>query len=448
MKKIFIFSFILPTLTFSQISNINLLDNWRNDTIMTSYDGESIFNEIWGLEINNRKYAVLGSTIGTHFFKIQNNKLEEIAFVNGKYAGPQAIHRDYHDFNGYLYAVCDENLSSLQIFDLRFLPDSVPLVYDSDSLIIRAHNIFIDTAKSKMYACAVSTPMGFHAMNVYDLDNPTNPQLIYSYDQVGHVHDAYVYNDTAFLNCAAEGLKVIKSTDDASYIQIGELNIYPDKDYNHSGWINESKNTYLMCDEALGKDVKVLDVSDLNDIQVNALLNSEMGDDESSVPHNVIIRKNIAYISYYHDGLQIFDISSSTNPRKLAYYDTYLPNPSVSWAGAWGVYPFQNSDLILVSDRTYGLFLLNFEKPPNVSEEPFFLFPNPAQNYIYFYKEHMGLANYTLNIFSNLGALVDQFYVNKEYQRIDLSKYSTGLYLIEYRSNFDSNTFNIKFFVE
>ena len=60
----------------------------------------------------------------------------------------------------------------------------------------------------------------------------------------------------------------------------------------------------------------------------------------------------------------------------------------------------------------------------------------------------MGLANYTLNIFSSLGALVDQFYVNKEYQRIDLSKYSTGLYLIEYRSNFDSNTFNIKFFVE
>ena len=45
----------------------------------------------------------------------------------------------------------------------------------------------------------VSTPMGFHAMNVYDLDNPTNLQLIYSYDEVSHVHDAYVYNDTAFL---------------------------------------------------------------------------------------------------------------------------------------------------------------------------------------------------------------------------------------------------------
>ena len=40
-----------------------------------------------------------------------------------------------------------------------------------------------------------------------------------------------------------------------------------------------------------------------------------MGDDESSIPHNVVIRNNIAYLSYYHDGLQIFDISNSSNPK-------------------------------------------------------------------------------------------------------------------------------------
>ena len=56
--------------------------------------------------------------MGTHIFKIENKQLSEIDFVEGKYAGYQAIHRDYHDFNGYLYAVCDENLSSLQIMDL------------------------------------------------------------------------------------------------------------------------------------------------------------------------------------------------------------------------------------------------------------------------------------------------------------------------------------------
>ena len=83
---------------------------------------------------------------GSHFFKIDNDQLVEVAFVEGKYVGREAVHRDYHDYNGYLYAVCDENYSSLQIMDLHYLPDSVPVLYDSDSLIIRAHNLFIDTS--------------------------------------------------------------------------------------------------------------------------------------------------------------------------------------------------------------------------------------------------------------------------------------------------------------
>ena len=443
-----LFLFLLYPLVFiSQTSNLVLHDHWYKDSLITTADGESIFNEVWGLEYNYENYAVIGSTMGTHIFKIENKQLLEIDFIEGKYAGYQAIHRDYHDFDGYLYAVCDENLSSLQIMDLSYLPDSVHLVYDSDSLITRAHNIFIDTAKAKMYACAVATQSGFHALNVYDLMNPLNPQLLYSYDEVGHVHDAYVFNDTAFLNCGSQGLKVIKSLNN-TYIQLGELNIYPDKDYNHSGWINESKSTYLMCDEAPGKDVKVLDVTDLNDIQVNSLFNSDMGDDESSIPHNVIIRNNFAYISYYHDGLQIFDISNSHQPQKLAFYDTYLPNPNVAWAGCWGVYPFENNDLILVSDRTYGLFLLSFETPPEILDNPFFIFPNPAANYIYFYKEHDGSADYQLNIYNSLGGLVDQLRGDSDYYKINLSKYRTGIYILEYISNFDLAPIRTKFFVK
>ena len=41
-------------------------------------------------------------------------------------------------------------------------------------------------------------------------------------------------------------------------------------------WLNGDKNIYAMCDENHGLDVKVLDVSDLNDIQVKSLFNSQM----------------------------------------------------------------------------------------------------------------------------------------------------------------------------
>ena len=81
------------------------------------------------------------------------------------------------------------------------------------------------------------------------------------------------------------------------------------------------------------------------------------------IAHNVIIRNNIAFVSYYHDGLQIFDLSDPSSPQKIGHYDTYIGNPAVSYAGVGESTP-RNGDKILVSDRAYGLFLLGFQPPP------------------------------------------------------------------------------------
>ena len=93
----------------------------------------------------------------------------------GRYTGSDAIHRDYHDYQNYLYAVCDEGPSSLQIMDLSFLPDSVSVIYDDDSLITRSHNIFIDTAYAKLYSCSNKNSGGSNALKVLDISTPTNP---------------------------------------------------------------------------------------------------------------------------------------------------------------------------------------------------------------------------------------------------------------------------------
>ena len=80
----------------------------------------------------------------------------------------------------------------------------------------------------------------------------------------------------------------------------------------------------------------------------------------TSIPHNLIIKDNFVYLSYYHDGLQIFDVSSPSNPKKVGYYDTYLGNNGSFFSGAWGVYPLLPSGNILVSDMQSGLFILEF----------------------------------------------------------------------------------------
>jgi len=443
--RFFLLLFI-PILNYTQNSNLSLLDHWTTDALPVCYDNQSIFNEVWGFTFNQHNYAVIGSTYGTHFFQIVDNNLLPVDFVKGKHFGRDVVHRDYHDCNGYLYMVCDEGPSSLQIVDLKYLPDSISLVYDSDSLFVKSHNIFIDTLNKKLYACAVTTKSNFNAMSVYDVSNPIKPSLIYNYNSVGHVHDAYVWNDTAYLNCGNDGLKIIKSSSNFP-IQIGQLNNYIQKGYNHSGWLNKGKTSYVMCDENYGLDVKIVDVSSVGEPEIASFLNSSMGNDENSVAHNVIVRNNIAFISYYHDGLQIFDISKPSNPKKIAYYDTYLQEQNTPWAGAWGVYPFTVSNLVLVSDRANGLFLFNFIPPPLATNLSVNIFPNPVNDFFYFHKNHYGISDYYLKLYDLSGKLVRSYQGENDYLRIEnIKDLKSGIYILKYISNLESVNLQFKIF--
>ena len=351
MKKasiLFLLIFFLRIDLYSQ-QNTNLLFHWEDTTLVGSNAYNNTYNEIWGLNINGSEIAVIGSTAGTHFFDVTNpQNSSEVAFVAGAYTGPGVIHRDYHDFDGHLYIVCDEGSpSTLQIVDISNLPTSVNIVYDSNNLLNKVHNIFIDTATAKLYACATG-----EAMEVFSLTNPSNPTLIYTYNDVGHVHDAYVKNDTAFLNCGNDGLRIMDFTmvnnSGDTPVELASYTSYPDAGYNHSGWLTDDGTIYAMQDENHGYDVKMLDVSDYSNISVLATFNS--GVDPNSMAHNGIIKDDFLYLAYYHDGLRVFDISNPSNPVQVNYYDTYLPNNHNSYKGAWGVYPYLNSGNILVSD--------------------------------------------------------------------------------------------------
>ena len=143
MKKIIILTFInvvVITLTFAQTFpswQLSPLYNWQDTTLTPSWQYDNTYNEIWGVQINGVEIAIIGSTAGTHFFDVTDPaSVSQVDFVAGAYTGSGVIHRDYHDYNGYLYAVCDEgNNSTLQILDMTNLPNSVSVVYDSNVLL-------------------------------------------------------------------------------------------------------------------------------------------------------------------------------------------------------------------------------------------------------------------------------------------------------------------------
>jgi len=159
MKRLLpIFFTFIVLQSFAQPQEANLLGTWTDPSIPPTALFDNPFNEIWGVASDDYEIGIIGSTLGTHFINVTDptNPVEiEEAFVEGADSGIGIIHRDFHDYNGYLYTVADEGSSSLQIVDLSYLPDSTVVVYDSNEILRRSHNIFIDSTQALLYACGV-----------------------------------------------------------------------------------------------------------------------------------------------------------------------------------------------------------------------------------------------------------------------------------------------------
>ena len=443
MKNILFFCIISTNIFAQSGENLELLFNWNDTTIVGTSAYNNVYNEVWGLVVNEREFAVIGSTSGTHIFDVTDPvNSEQVQFIPGAAVGTQIIHRDYHDRNGFLYAVSDEGNSTLQIIDIKQLPDAAPVIYDSNELIKTAHNIFIDENLNKLYACNVrsASSSGWSASSlvIFNIENPTNPVQLISYEVPGTgagVHDMWVKNDTAFLNNGGDGLFVVDFTDLTSPQIIGSLTDYTDKGYNHSGWPTADMKTYIMADEDWGYDMKVLDISNLSDITEITTFSSEI--DPNSIAHNQLIKDNYVYVSSYHDGLQVYDISDQENPTKVASYSTYLMDDHDSYRGAWGVYPFLPSGNILVSDMQYGLYVLAPSQDFSVqsySAEKITVYPNPAKTSIKLIV-HEKESDLNVKIFDLKSQIVMSKKISHENNQINIASLKQGIYIIKAKGN-------------
>tara|TARA_Y100001978_G_scaffold102554_1_gene91772 strand:+ start:886 stop:2235 length:1350 start_codon:yes stop_codon:yes gene_type:complete len=381
--KILQIIFITLITTFNTIKSQNDLEvlfQWSDESISDQNWVGCAYNEIWGVAKNGHEFAIIGSTQGTHIFDVTNPEDGYLAaYIEGADSSPAIVHRDFHDYNGYLYAVADEGESTLQIIDMANMPTSFNVVYDSDELIKRAHNIFIDSDNAIMYVCGGRVMEEWNELSLFSLEEPQNPIFLKKFDDVGYVHDIYVKDNIGYLNAGDNGLFIVDFSNTSSPQIIGSLTEYPDKGYNHSGWLDSTGNTYIFADENHGYEMKICDVSNPNEINVNTTFLSNV--DSESIAHNLIIKDNYVYVSHYHDGLYIWDISDPSNPVVAGNFDTYLPEDHSSYRGAWGVYPLLPSGNILVSDMQAGLFVLSPLQSQNSNlneiENNILIFPNP-----------------------------------------------------------------------
>jgi choice-of-anchor B domain-containing protein len=319
------------------------------------------FNDVWGYTApDGKEYAILGSLAGTYFINVSDpNNPVEISYEPG--SGSSTTWRDFKSSGHYVYGVADGSGQSLQIFDMQYLPDSVVKIYDKTEFSSSAHNIFINNDRAYL----IGNSSG--SLDILCIEDPENPVYIGGIGAGGNMpsntgaHDAFVRNDTVYFSGGNQGLYIIDAVDPEQLDVIGTLQSYPGAGYNHASWMSSDGDYLIMADETHGSPLKMVDIRDLSNLQAISTFTPLA----SSIAHNPFIKDCLAFISHYHMGLQVYDISDPLNPARTGFFDTdTLSTPSggsSGYASNWGVYPYLPSGNILVSDRTKGLYVLSYD---------------------------------------------------------------------------------------
>jgi choice-of-anchor B domain-containing protein len=431
-------AFVLGCVAMAQDSlNVRRLFHWE-DTSIPIGDAtlQNKYNEVWGYAANGREYAFIGSTVGLNVFDVtdpENSVL--VDQVAGRFSGPGVIHRDYKVHAHHLYAVCDQGPSSLQIFDLQYLPDSVSLVYDSDEFFLRAHNIQVDTVNARLYTCA-----GSNQFSVYSIADPAAPVRLADLEQdvpwwgsaVGNVHDCFVRDNIVWCN-DEDGMHVLDFTDPQEPVLLGAITSYDNAGYNHSGWMNDAGTLYVMADETHGSPLKFIDATDVTDLEVGSTVTT--GVHPLSVVHNAFFTGDTVHVAYYHDGYWSWDLNNPDQPVLLGFFDTSLVPNGNTYKGAWGVYPFLPSGNILVSDMQTGLWVLRTDFDMSVGERPrtpaFRIYPTITQGPVFVDRLDERTRSAHVEVIASNGAVLhQQREMSASRMELDLSSYPEGLFLI------------------
>lgn len=453
MKKILyffisVFSTYVSAQTYSS-QNISLISliNPNTGTVGVGTDGRR-YSGCWGWKhpLNNKEYAIVGSSIGTYFIDVSNPSTPSVsAFVSGR---QNNTYREIKTYQNYCYVASDDaSPNTFQIIDMTQLPATVTVVYNGTSYFERGHTIWIDNGN--MYIGAATYSAGgaaFSSLNIYSLATPSAPVLMRRLDQdfplVTYVHDMFVRNDTIFASCGNQGLYIFKwISSTLSFVQLGSYTGYPFAGYNHSSYITDDGKKLVFCDESpTALPIKLVDVQNLANIQPLTTFKPHA----NTTPHNpYVIGNNLAVVSCYQDGINIYNISNPNNVFLAGYFDTYPQGGfntgnynSADYRGNWGAYPYLPSGIIIATDMQNGVFILD-PSVANVtgvksninSKTNLMFYPNPASDKI---SINYNSSNSSLvQIKNTMGQLIfEKMFNGSIHEYIDVNNFANGTYII------------------
>ncbi len=309
--------------------------------------GTNGYSQCWGYNApNGKEYAIIGCFTGTQIVDISTDTLKEVAFI----PGPSSSWREMKVYQKYAYVVTEGNGAGLQIIDL----DSMKLVNTiTNTLVPTGHTISIEG--KYLYISGSQYKSG--GIVIFDLTDPVHPVYAGEY-QAQYVHDCVIKNDTIYAAAIyGQGIDIISAVNKANPTRVSITN------YPYSGTHNTDvtdDNRYVFTTDEInggtnGNILRVWDRSNVTDLKLVGTYVAR----PNTIVHNIHLKGKYGYLAHYSEGIRILDIKYPEIPVEVAHYDTYVGSVN-NYVGAWGAFPYYNSNKVIISDISGGLFVIRF----------------------------------------------------------------------------------------
>ena len=351
-------------------SNIDLLEVFTPGEL----GGASAGNDLWGWTdpLTGTEYALMGLTNGTAFVDLSDPE-------EGVIVGTLPTHtsnsswRDIKVYADHAFIVSEASGHGMQIFDLKNLRNvaSPPVVFSNTAHYDEfgsAHNIVINEDSGFAYAVGTTTCNG--GLHMIDIQDPVAPVNMGCFSSDGYTHDAQcvIYHgpdvehqgDEICFNSNEDTLTIVDVTDKGNPLQLSRTG-YSGSGYAHQGWLTDDHVYHLLDDEvdesSFGHNTRTY-IWDVSDLEAPTMVPYTSANTVSD--HNQYVRGNYTFQANYRGGLRILDLSdiANGNLNEVAYFDVTPSSDAAGFAGAWSVYPFFDSGVVIVSSIQGGLFVL------------------------------------------------------------------------------------------
>ena len=230
-----------------------------------------------------------------------------------------------------------------------------------------AHNILVDPKRSILYVCGMDTFNG--GLLVLGIDDPLQPVHLGHWD-LAYFHDVEVafrqdLNKWILYGTAIYDAKVymLDVNDPASASFLRVIAVWDTPDWPHNTASTPDGKVLYVTHEDFAMPITIWHVESPQSVTRAGEISIES--DKNTIPHNIFLKFDRLWASYYSSGVSVFDITKPLQPSLMAVNNSMVDaryGPGDGYHGVWGIYPFSNhpsGSITYASDIETGFWVLD-----------------------------------------------------------------------------------------